>query len=203
MPHYTEKDDIRKYWDDRYVEWDKHPDEAALRGKDAWFEERFTHLLGAPRASLDGVLDFGCGNGMYSEALLRRYGWYAGVDVSAKALHIARRYFPESIRRVYRLLGAGPTNIPWPDETFDCVVSITVLQHLPVSMRLAAIAELKRVLRPGGVYVGLEMMGNTQAFDMPPMPEGEWLEAWLPLRVTRDIPAAHPEWAADNVWFSE
>jgi len=52
------------------------------------------------------------------------------------------------------------------------------------------------------MYVGLEMQGNTQAFDMPPMPEDDWRKAWEPFTIRHDVPKEHPEWAQDNVWVA-
>lgn len=199
--YYMESDDIVAYWDRRHIEWDKNPNISIFAEKLSWFNIRFDHILPVPLEPIGRVLDYGCGCGMYSPALLRRFAKYRGVDTSRKAVEIAVRYFGH--QKNWRVMQIDPgQTLPFPDQFFDCAISITCLQHLPIPLRLAAIQEIKRVLKPGGKYVGLEMMGNTQAADMPPMSEADWLEAWKPLTLVQDVPAHNPEWALDNIWYS-
>lgn len=205
--YYTEDDGIAEYWDARYVTWSDQLTELSklnvFAGKDRWFEERFAHILPIPAERTGTVLDFGCGNAMYSPALLRRFRVYAGVDTSPTALDIARRYFGS--QSGWTVFQSDPDCLLeiFKDGEFDCVMSITVLQHQPVALRLKAISEIKRVLKPGGKYVGLEMQGETQAFDMPPLPEEEWIAAWSPLLIVKDLPADRRDWWPDNIWIAE
>lgn len=205
-----DRSDIVKYWDDQYIRWDSELSEEAKQahfaGKDAWFEERFAHILPRPNWPRGSVLDYGCGNAQYSWALMRRFRDYLGVDTSAKAIEIAYKYHPPI---VYSPDGPTRQYVLLPDQlrltgasgAFDCVVTITVLQHQPVENRKHLIEFFKTVLKPGGIYVGLEMQGNTQAWDMPPFPVEEWREAWRPIELTFDDPPEHPGWSMDNVWY--
>lgn len=206
--YYTASDDLTSYWNERYVEWDAKLSEgekqAVFKGKDEWFETRFARIL-PPKQLGENVLDVGCGNAMFSPALLQRYSHYWGLDTSEKALEIARRYFgfinSDSRGRKWDVdLYRQDQLLPFTENYFDCVFSCTVLQHMPIARRIAMIGEIKRVLKPGGRYVGLEMQGNTQAADMPPFPEHDWCQAWLPLQIAMDLPPEHPDWWADNVW---
>ena len=200
MGHYTESDNIRKYWDDRYIEWDKNPAIHVIQGKYAWFDARFDHIL-KPVIQGERVLEFGCGNAMYSVPMLRRYSLYYGVDVSPKAIEIAHRYH-DNPRTNIQLIEPNQV-LPFPAQFFDCVFTITVLQHQPISFRLAMIEELKRVLRPNGVYIGLEWADRHSAsWDMPPIEEDDWCKAWRPFVIERDIPPEHPDWRSDNVWVA-
>lgn len=97
------------------------------------------------------VLDAGCGTG----GMLARLGrWRAfGVDVSSAAIaHCQRRGLP-------RVTPADVNRLPFQDATFDAVLSLDVLYHQQVQEG-HALAEMGRVLRPGGV-----MILNVPAFD--------------------------------------
>jgi SAM-dependent methyltransferase len=109
------------------------------RVADALLAGRFANRLGSL-----AVLDAGCGTGGNS-AHLRAYGDVTGVDFSADALNYARE------RPGIRLARASVEALPFPDETFDLVLSNDVLCHLGVASDAVAAREFRRVLRPGGV----------------------------------------------------
>lgn len=202
-PYYEDGDDIIGYWDRLYVDWALSPNWGVFPHKAAWFDERFDHLLPVPPVPQGRVLDWGCGNGMFSTPLLRRYRHYVGWDSSVTALGIAKSYFLGQPRREWaqRDLKLKPPVEYW--GSFDLVLSITVLQHQTPQVRLNMIEHIKALLKPGGRYIGLEMIGGTLAYDMPPMPEETWRSAWQPLVIHFDDPPGHPEWAQNNVWYTE
>jgi SAM-dependent methyltransferase len=91
------------------------------------------------------ILDAGCGTG---RNLAEFAGWArpAGVDLSEEALRFCRRRgVPAARGRVQSL--------PFPGEAFDAVTSFDVLYHRWIEDDSAAVAELARVLRPGGVLL--------------------------------------------------
>jgi cyclopropane fatty-acyl-phospholipid synthase-like methyltransferase len=96
------------------------------------------------------ILDLGCGAGML--ALLKRKGvTLAGVDLSSESALAARRngYDFTATTELSRL--------PFPDDSFDYVVSLDVLGHIGFDEKDAVLAEVRRVLRPGGVTMhGIE-----------------------------------------------
>jgi ubiquinone/menaquinone biosynthesis C-methylase UbiE len=96
------------------------------------------------------VLDVGCGAGML--ALLKRKGvWLAGVDLSLECALAARRNGYDTTCR------ATLTRLPFADASFDYVVSLDVLGHVGFEEKDAVLAEIRRVLRPGGVTLhGIE-----------------------------------------------
>ncbi len=208
MGHYTEDNGITDYWDSQYVAWDRNTPEVLKRAifdsKDQWFETRFAHILPRrlPTGREDRVLDYGSGNSMFAPALLRRFENYDGLDTSPKAIEIAGRYFgPERVGWRVQLIERAD-DIPFSDNTFDCVVTITVIQHQPIPKRLSTIAEIKRVLKPGGLYLGMEWVDSTTAaWDMPPQDTNEWLEAWKPIELTFDDPPEYPTWKENHVWY--
>lgn len=204
--YYEETDDITNYWQKRYLEWAKTPDYGIFETKDRWAETRFAHILGEPKIRGNTVLDYGSGNAMFSPFLMRRYKAYWGVDTSPKAVEIAHEFVGDKLSasdtmrwHVTSIIRGEP--LPFADNAFDCVFTVTVLQHQPIPERVRIISELKRVLKPDGIYVGLEMM-NGQAWDMPSMLEEEWISEWLPFIIVKDRPKDHPDWWADNVYHT-
>lgn len=96
------------------------------------------------------VLDLGCGAGML--ALLKRKGiTLTGVDLSPECARAARRNGYDST------LSAELSHLPLADASFDYVVSLDVIGHVGFEEKDAVLAEVRRVLRPGGVTMhGIE-----------------------------------------------
>src|SRR5262245_30594865 len=92
------------------------------------------------------LLDCGCGTGNNVE-LLGRYGRAYGFDLTFVGLQIGR----EAGRT--RLARASVTAAPFPDRAFDVVTSFDVLYALHDPELRAAIAEMYRVLKPGGYAI--------------------------------------------------
>lgn len=91
------------------------------------------------------ILDVGCGSGPLSAALRERGADVAGVDTSAAMLALARRRLGEDAE--LHLADVGD-RLPFADGVFDGVVASLVLHYLEDWG--PALAELRRVLRPGG-----------------------------------------------------
>jgi SAM-dependent methyltransferase len=100
------------------------------------------------RSRLD-ALDVGCGAGATTLRLARRSEIAAvvGLDPSPDALAHARA------RLGVPLVRGSALALPFGDARFDVATCFDVLQHLPVGGDRRAAAELRRVLRPGGVVV--------------------------------------------------
>ena len=96
------------------------------------------------------ILDIGCNVGellAYCRAhrpAMRLFG----VEVNAAALDKARKNLPDADLRA-----AVAEDLPFPDASFDCVTCIEVLEHIPARLRAQALAEMRRVVRPGGRLV--------------------------------------------------
>jgi 2-polyprenyl-6-hydroxyphenyl methylase / 3-demethylubiquinone-9 3-methyltransferase len=100
-------------------------------------------LGAAPRA----VLDLGCGGGFLANDLAARGHHVTGIDTSAEALAVARRY--DRTHRVGYLVGDACA-LPFADAGFDAVCAMDLIEHVTAPERL--IAEAARVLRPGGLF---------------------------------------------------
>ncbi|MFJ8958736.1 class I SAM-dependent methyltransferase [Lentzea sp. NPDC102401] len=91
------------------------------------------------------ILDAGCGAGPVSVALRDRGAVVSGFDRSAKMVELARQRLGDDVDlRVADI--AGP--LPYPDGAFDDAVAALVLHYL--EDWTAPLAELRRVLKPGG-----------------------------------------------------
>lgn len=111
------------------------------------------------------LLDLGCGAGMLG--LLKRKGVaLTGVDLSDECVAAARRNgYDETVRSALEVL-------PFSDASFDYVVSLDVLGHIPAEQKDAVLTEIRRVLRPDGVTMhGIECTdpaGRRRYEEMPP-----------------------------------
>ena len=99
-----------------------------------------------PRPEGRWILDAGSGTGSNLRHLAR-FGRTIGVDLSDDAL---RWLAPAAASRSQ---GAACSPCTFPDAVFDCVTSFDVLYHQWVTDDRVAVAELVRVLRPGGVPI--------------------------------------------------
>jgi SAM-dependent methyltransferase len=115
-----------------------------------WFRgfRRFVEPLVATAAGTrrPAILDCGCGTG-HNLALLRRYGSAYGIDLTWAGLQYA------AARGERRVARATASRLPFPDARFGLVTSFDVLYSLPDEVERDAIAEMYRVLEPGGTLI--------------------------------------------------
>ena len=107
----------------------------------------------------ESVLDVGCGTGTLLIEAAKRVGAAGaahGIEPSAEMVAHARR--KASARGVTVNVQEGSADrLPYSDAAFDVVFSTLVLHHLPSPMQAEAIGEMRRVLRPGGRLVIVDM----------------------------------------------
>jgi ubiquinone/menaquinone biosynthesis C-methylase UbiE len=103
----------------------------------------------------DAVLDVGCGTGTLAiEVACRvgRAGRVVGVDPGTQQIARARS---KAVRRHLPIefqIGVIE-QLPFPDQTFDVVFSTLMMHHLPAPLKRQGLAEIARVLKPGGRLV--------------------------------------------------
>ena len=133
---------------------------------------------GAPEGR---VLNAGAGAGSLTASLLDRGYRVTSVDTSEPFLERLRAVTAEHGRQDSEVLWADLTQLPFADASFDGVVCGEVLEHIPDDA--AALRELRRVLRPGGVLVAT-VPANPWLYD--------WFDKWVGhlRRYTRDGMAA-------------
>jgi SAM-dependent methyltransferase len=104
----------------------------------------------------DRLLDLGCGAGRHAFEALRRGARVVAMDSDAAELTSVSAMFaamtaageiPDGASGV--TIAGDATSMPFPDGSFDKVIAAEVLEHIPADQ--AAMNEIARVLRPGGV----------------------------------------------------
>jgi SAM-dependent methyltransferase len=96
------------------------------------------------------ILDLACGTGRIAIPLARRGFEVAGIDISRRVLEIARSEAPTLDLRL-----GDMRELPWDDASFDGVVNVwTAFGYFETQQEdERVVAEVARVLRPGGVFV--------------------------------------------------
>lgn len=102
-------------------------------------------------ATATTLLDVGCGIGNGHQQLAHRVAKLSGIDVSSASILIARQCNPgieyESFDGIH---------LPYADQTFDVAFAANVFHHVPTANRSALVLEVRRVLRPGGLFTVFE-----------------------------------------------
>ncbi len=105
---------------------------------------------GLPMADVGRLLDFGCGCGR----VLRRWGTYPGLEVWGSDLSAPATAWIEAN---LPFAGARPNALAppleHPDGHFGLIYAISVFTHMPEDLGAAWLAELRRLLRPGGLLL--------------------------------------------------
>jgi ubiquinone/menaquinone biosynthesis C-methylase UbiE len=119
------------------------------------FRQRIVEL-----AALRGderLLDAGCGTGLTALRIAALYPdcQVHGIDLSPKMVEVARK---DAVKRdlAVDLRSGSVTDLPYPDSTFDVVLTNIMCHHLDLAEKRQAVAEIARVLKPGGRYVSAE-----------------------------------------------
>ena len=133
-----------------------------------WFltlgrERRFREKLLAPVRLRPGesVLDVGCGTGSLAIAAKRQVGdtgAVQGIDASHEMIARARHKATKAGLAI-DFAEASAELLPFPDATFDVVLSTVMLHHLRKSARSVAVAEMRRTLKPGGRLLVVDFAG--------------------------------------------
>ncbi len=114
-----------------------------------WFVGRHHLVLTFLKEKFGGrtdlkILDIGCGTGAMSRKL-EPFGEVTSADFSPLALDFCRR------RDLSNVCQADAMNLPFEDASFDVIVALDILEHLPDDA--AALNHFRRVLKPGGYVI--------------------------------------------------
>ena len=144
----TPATDTESFWDREAEGYDAAHGEDDAVSNALWIRMAAVLRLLAPAPDQGRVLDCGMGPGRLLLELERR-GWtVAGIDLSGEMVARARLRLPQSAER---LIQGTLESLPFPSESFDAAVATGVLEYVEDVPR--ALAEVSRVLRPGGLFV--------------------------------------------------
>jgi SAM-dependent methyltransferase len=102
----------------------------------------------APGRKIARALEVGCGTGYFASLLQNEHRWpIVAMDISADGLGYAQGL------GVRWPVQGDMVSLPFATGAFDMVVSMDALPHLPRGLERAAIAEMARVLEPGGMLI--------------------------------------------------
>jgi ubiquinone/menaquinone biosynthesis C-methylase UbiE len=128
-------------------------DTFVFRGQ--WWELRQRTANLAQLQPGEQVLDVGCGTGTLAMEVARRVGRagrVAGVDPGTEQIARARSKAARHNVPIEFQIGVIE-HLAFPDQTFDVVLSTLMMHHLPDTLKRQGLAEIARVLKPGGRLV--------------------------------------------------
>ena len=150
-------DTAHRYWDARWT---------SAQGRDDWLVPDATVAACAERLWSEGarrVLDLGCGVGRHALMLAEMGYAVTALDGAAEGLAVLR---DEARARGLAIdIAEGlMTSLPYADAAFDYVLSLNVIYHGDGNVVRAAIGEIRRVLKPGGIFQGTMLSKRNSAY---------------------------------------
>lgn len=135
---------------------------AALDGA-GWDHNAHYHarLLAQLPARCGRALEIGCGAGEFSRLLAARAESVLAVDLSPQMIRAARARSRRHPNIEY--VGGDVMAREFADGEFDCVATLTTLHHLPAE---DALRKIKKALKPGGVFVCLDLYRRSNVGDL-------------------------------------
>jgi ubiquinone/menaquinone biosynthesis C-methylase UbiE len=123
------------------------------------------------------VLDLGCGTGNLTRLCLERGpSLVAGLDPSARMLEKARAKMGSDPRVQFRQVADPFGSIPYDDGAFDVVVSSYAYHHVAHRLRRGTVAEMMRVLRPGGIWALGDLVFESEEAEQAFLAEFDFME---------------------------
>lgn len=138
-------------------------DRVALASDERWNHNAHYHefLLSNLPERFGRALEIGCGTGSFARLLAARAESVLAIDLSPQMIRLAReRSRPHA--NIEFVEGDAMTG-QFSDEQFDCVATLTTLHHLPLE---AALTKIKNALKPGGVFLCLDLYQRSTLTDL-------------------------------------
>lgn len=147
--------------------------------------ERFAYFDRYVEGGWEGkrVLDVGCGGGYTAEFLAQRGAVMSGLDPSGKLIAVADRHARQTGKDIDYRIGVSE-RLPFDDAEFDIVTCVDVLEH--VESPAQAVSEVRRVLKPGGLFL-FDTINRTL--------RSRLMMIWLPERILGIVPRGAHDWS--------
>jgi ubiquinone/menaquinone biosynthesis C-methylase UbiE len=111
----------------------------------------------------EDVLEIGPGFGATTRVLARRGGSLTVVELSESYCQHLRQTLDEDVE----IVQADATSMPFADDRFSSAVCFTMLHHIPSrALQDRLLDEVRRVLKPGGLFAGTDSLGTGRAFKL-------------------------------------
>lgn len=126
-----------------------------LRGRYDARQQRSLHFL-----------EMGCGAGPNLLWLAEKGIRVSGIDLASNALQLARERLAQAGvgHLIGELVEGSVVETPFADASFDGILEACVFQHLDRDARVRAFGEVRRLLKPGGVFVGYMLDAGHSTF---------------------------------------
>ena len=114
----------------------------------------------------DSVVDVGCGTGavtLMAKIRAGQAGHVYGIDPAPEMIAVARSKAARKGLEIDFRVGVIES-LPFPDNSMDVVTSSLMIHHLPDELKVRGLAEVHRVLRPGGRLLVFDFMRPTKSF---------------------------------------
>jgi SAM-dependent methyltransferase len=99
------------------------------------------------------ILDLGCGNGRFLVHFARRGLRVTGLDSAPTALKLARDWLARESLKGDLLQADTRVRLPFEADAFDALLSTQVIHHARLELVLGTVAEISRVVKPGGLVL--------------------------------------------------
>jgi ubiquinone/menaquinone biosynthesis C-methylase UbiE len=110
------------------------------------------------------VLEYGCGEGWITQDLAQGGALVSAFDISAEAVRRTQEVLASAgLSDRCRIAQMGAERLDYPDDHFDLSIGFAILHHLDLEL---ALAELYRVLKPGGVAYFAEPLGSNPLINL-------------------------------------
>lgn len=119
-----------------------------------------SYLLSHLPERCENALEIGCGAGAFTRRLATRAQRVTGLDLSPQMLRMAQERSASHTNIEYVL--GDIMRLKLPAESYDCIVSIATLHHLPLDQ---ALPKMKSMLKPGGVLIIHDLVADDGPFD--------------------------------------
>lgn len=146
--------------------WDRHVAQADEVARSPGFLELRDAIVAlAQPSSSDRVLDIGAGTGLLTLALAPQVQSIWALDISPAMCEYLRTKAASADLTNVEVVRGSAVSLPLMDESVDLVVSNYCFHHLADRDKVKALAEVRRVLRPGGGLVFGDMMFRPSVAD--------------------------------------